>query len=327
MSNPTPRVSIIIPVYNSEKTVGEALDSVLTQTYTDYEVIVVNDGSTDNSEGVIRRYVTAGAGDITCITQRNKGAAAARNAGLRLSKGELIAFLDADDLWDTDKLKTAVETLEARPGVMLVFSDMRHSVDGKMVHASYLHERGYRHIASGQIYDNLLQENFIFTPTVVMRKSIFAKIGYFDENLKIAEDYDLWLRIAKDFEVMFIDRPLVTRRRIGSNITENRQVYIESCICLREKLLEIHKQEPHRRAIIEKQLKRDRYQLGYALFDAMNLKESREVFSKTFFDPNYFIGALFYIAVSFLPIPVIRTLRGLKARKRGKTHCHERTYE
>lgn len=311
-----PKVSIIIPVYNSQKTVGEALDSVLAQTYADHEVIVINDGSTDDSEAVIRRYVTGGRADIICVTQKNKGAAAARNAGIRIAKGELIAFLDADDLWDTDKLKTAAETLKAHPGVMLVFSDMRHSVDGKMVHASYLHERDYRHIASGQIYDNLLKENFIFTPTVVARKSIFTKTGYFDESLKIAEDYDLWLRIALQFEILFIDRPLVTRRRIGSNITRDKRLYIESGIRLREKLLTVHTQEPQRRAIIEEQLRRDRYQLGYALFDTMHLKESRETFSKTFFDPNYFLRSLFYIAASFLPIPVIRALRGLKAKKR-----------
>lgn len=311
-----PKVSVIIPIYNAQATIAEALDSVLAQVYADYEVIVVNDGSTDGSEAVIRRYVTDGKADIIGVTQKNKGAAAARNAGIRIARGELIAFLDADDLWDTDKLKTAVETLEAHPGVMLVFSDMRHSVDGKMVHASYLHERGYRHIASGQIYDNLLKENFIFTPTVVMRKSVFTKAGYFDESLKIAEDYDLWLRIAKDFETLFIDRPLVTRRRIGSNITDDKRLYIESGIRLRKKLLEIHKQEPARCVIIEKQLKRDRYQLGYALFDAMNLKKSREAFFQTLFDPDYFLKSVFYIIISFLPISVIQSLRKIRAGKR-----------
>lgn len=313
-----PKVSVIIPIYNAQATVSEALDSVLAQTYTDYEMIVVNDGSTDNSEGIIRRYLTAGMGDITCVTQRNKGAAAARNAGIRIARGELIAFLDADDLWDKDKLKTSVETLDAHPGVMLAFSDMRHHVDGEAVHASYLHERGYRHVASGQIYDNLLKENFIFTPTVVMRKSIFAKAGYFDESLKIAEDYDLWLRITKDSEVLFIDRPLVTRRRTGSNITQDKQLYIESAIRLREKLLQTHAQEPQRRAIIEEQLRRDRYQLGYALFDTMRLKESRKAFSKTLFDPQYFLKSLFYIIVSFLPVSAIRSLRKIRAGKREK---------
>ena len=106
-----PKVSIVIPVYNSEKTVGEALDSVLAQTHTDYEVIVVNDGSTDNSEAVIRRYVTAGTGDITCVTQKNKGAAAARNAGIRIAKGELIAFLDADDLWFPTFLNQSIKAI------------------------------------------------------------------------------------------------------------------------------------------------------------------------------------------------------------------------
>lgn len=312
------RISVIIPAYNSEKTIGEALESVLAQTYRDFEIIIVNDGSTDDSEAVIRRYVTGGNGDITCVTQKNKGAAAARNAGIRIAKGELIAFLDADDLWDKDRLATALQAMDADPQAMIVFSDMRHMVDETIVHSSYLHERGYQHLSGGRIYDNLLKENFIFTPTVTLRRDVLKDVGYFDEGLPIAEDYDLWLRIAKDFEVLFIDRPLVTRRRIGSNITRDTRLYIESGIRLRERLLEMHKQEPHRRAIIEKQLKRDRYQLGYTLFDSMYLKESRDAFFQTLFDPDYFLKSVFYIIISFLPVSAIRSLRKIQAGKREK---------
>ncbi len=309
------RVSVIIPVYNAGKTIREALDSVLAQTYRDFELIIVNDGSTDDSDAVIHRYITDGRGDITCVAQKNKGAAAARNAGIRIARGELIAFLDADDLWDTDKLKTAVDALEARPEAMMVFSDMRHSVDGKMIHASYLHERGYRHVSSGQVYDNLLKENFIFTPTVVMRKSVFATIGYFDESLKIAEDYDLWLRVARDHEVLFVDRPLVTRRRLGANITENREVYALSAIRLKEKLLNIHRDEPQRLRLIAHRLTRDQYNLGYILFNAAKGQEARQMFFKTVRVPLYSLRSLFYIVVSFLPEGVIQYLRRARTMK------------
>lgn len=318
MSKTMPKVSIIIPVYNSQKTVGEALDSVAAQTCADYEIIVVNDGSTDQSEGLIKKYMRP-PWDITYVEQVNKGAAAARNAGIWIAKGQLIAFLDADDLWDKDRLAAGLETMDKNPQAGLVFSDMRHMADGTLVHASYLHERGYRNLSSGRIYDNLLKENFIFTPTVTLRRDVLKEVGYFDEALPIAEDYDLWLRIARQFEILFIDRPLVTRRRVGSNITEDRQVYIESCICLREKLLAVHKEEPLRHQLIEGQLKRDRYNLGYTLFDSMNLKKSRKTFSRTLFAPGYFLKSLFYIIISFLPISVILALRGLKAGKREET--------
>lgn len=309
------RASVIIPVYNAEKTIGDALESVAAQTCADYEIIVVNDGSTDQSEGLIKKYMRPPL-NITYVEQINKGAAAARNAGIRIAKGELIAFLDADDLWDKDRLAAGLETMDKNPQARLVFSDMRHMAGGTLVHASYLHERGYQNLSSGRIYDNLLKENFIFTPTVTLRRDVLKEAGYFDEALPIGEDYDLWLRIARLYPVYFIDRPLVTRRRIGSNITEDKQVYIESCIRLREKLLAIHKEEPVRRRIIGGQLKRDRYNLGYTLFDAMNLKESRKAFSRTLFDPDYFFKAVFYIIISFLPVSAIRSLRKIRAGKR-----------
>ncbi len=303
-----PRVSIIIPVYNSDKTISEALESVAAQTYTDYEIIVVNDGSSDQSESVIKKYMRPPF-DITYVEQINKGAAAARNTGLRLAKGEFVAFLDADDLWDKNRLAAAIQTMDADPQTGLVFSDMRHMVDGALVHASYLHERGYRHLSSGRIYDNLLKENFIFTPTVTLRRDVLKEVGYFDESLPITEDYDLWLRITRQYPVHYIDRPLVTRRRIGSNITENRQAYVQSCIRLREKLLDVHRAEPDRRKLIEWQLKRDRYNLGYILFDDLKLKESRKTFFQTLSDRKYFSRSLFYIVISFLPVSAIRSLR------------------
>lgn len=315
MSGAMSRISVVIPVYNADKTVGEALESVAAQTCADYEIIVVNDGSTDQSEGLIKKYMRPPL-NITYVEQMNKGAAAARNAGLRLAKGEFVAFLDADDLWDKDRLAAAIQTMDANPQTGLVFSDMRHMVNGALVHASYLHERGYRHLSSGLIYDNLLKENFIFTPTVTLRRDVLKEVGYFDEALPIAEDYDLWLRIARQFEALFIDRPLATRRRIGGNITEDRQAYVQSCIHLRKKLLDVHKEEPGRRRLIEGQLKRDRYNLGYALFDAANFKESRKAFFQTFFSPGYFLKSLFYIIISFLPVSAIQSLRGLLAEKR-----------
>ncbi len=310
------RVSVVIPVYNSEKTVGEALDSVAAQTCADYEIIVVNDGSIDESEAIIKGYMRPPL-DITYVEQVNKGAAAARNAGLRLAKGEFVAFLDADDLWDKDKLATAVQAMDIHQDAKLVFTDMRHVVNGSLVHSSYLHERGYRSLSDGMIYDNLLRENFIFTPTVMLRRGILNEIGHFDEQLPIAEDYDLWLRITRRYPVHYIDRPLVTRRRVGSNITEDRQVYIESCIRLREKLLAVHKEEPVRYRLIAGQLKYDRYNLGYALFDAADFKESRKVFLQTLFAPDYFLKSLFYIVVSFLPVSIIQSLRGIRSRTRG----------
>ena len=259
------RVSIIIPVYNSEKTVAEALESVAAQTYTDYEIIVVNDGSGDQSKSIIKKYMRPPL-DITYVEQANKGPAAARNAGLRLAKGEFIAFLDADDTWDRDKLARQIKLFEENPGLGLVYCDMKHVVDGRVVHDAYLREKGYTQATEGRIYDNLLKENFIFTPAVLVKKSCLDAVGGFREDLKIGEDFDLWLRIAAVFPVGMVAGSLVTRHRHTGNITRDRALYAKCLIRVYEDQLIKNRDNAQRRALIGKKLEDLNFSLGYHAF-------------------------------------------------------------
>jgi glycosyltransferase involved in cell wall biosynthesis len=196
----TTKFSIIIPTYNRSNVIGEALDSVSAQTFQNYEVIVVDDGSTDDTCEALKPY----ADRIRYFKQLNKGPAAARNRGVVESRGEYIAFLDSDDLWYFDKLAQVAEAVQDHPEAGLFYSDFR------LVNKLHNHSRIQRckHIV-GNAYYQLLLFNFIGTSTVVVKRGCFDICGLFCEALFGPEDWDLWIRIARKFPIVHIPATLV----------------------------------------------------------------------------------------------------------------------
>lgn len=286
-----PKVSVIIPVYNGEKYIAEAIDSVLAQTYPAHEIIVVDDGSTDRTREIVNSYSvmrTASCENalrtthdaIRYIYQPNKGPAAARNSGIKEAKGEYIAFLDSDDVWMPEKLEKEIRLITDSDYAM-VYCDMSHSVDGKLIYKSYLKEKKYKYVSCGKIYENLLRENFIFTPTVLVRKKTFYKVGYFDETYRICEDYKMWLMIARDYEIGFLDETLVTRRRNKANITCDKLLFINSGIRLFKELLNSNHHSDKTKEIIEGEYRRRFFDLGYYYWDRGDLGRARENFIRT----------------------------------------------
>lgn len=309
------RISVVIPMYNAQDEIVNALASVIHQTFPAAEIIVVDDGSTDQGMEKVRAFCEHSARPVKYIRQENQGPAAARNRGIREAKGEYVAFLDADDTWEETKLEKQMAKLESSPESPFCFTDMRHVVNGEVIHESYLHERDYRHLTEGQIYENLLRQNFIFTPTVVVKRDIFESIGLFDETLRVSEDYDLWLRIARKFPVCFVDEILVTRRRTGHNTTLDRKLYIRSCIALRQKLLERERDFPQRQSLLRDKLAADRFALAYAQFEDGLFAEARRSFCQILMHGRFFVRSLFYIVLTFLPSELVAGLRGWKQKK------------
>ncbi len=198
-----PRVSIIIPTYNRHKFLQEAIDSVLAQSYRDYELIVVDDGSTDETAEVAHKYN----GKLSYIYQQNRGVSAARNKGIAASTGDYICFLDSDDLWQPDKLKVQLEFMDKRPKYPVCYTDeiwIRYGVrvNQRKKHAKY----------GGWILPHCLPLCIISPSSVMISRGVFDKLGVFDESLPAAEDYDLWLRIAKAYPVYFIPDALIIKR-------------------------------------------------------------------------------------------------------------------
>jgi glycosyltransferase involved in cell wall biosynthesis len=209
-----PKVSVIIPVYNAEKYIKDAIDSVLNQTYKDLEIVVVDDGSTDKTKEIVeiqRRKVVRVHVDIEYIYQMNKGPGAARNTGIKAATGEYIAFLDSDDMWMPEKIGKQVVKFKENPDYGLIHTDrIRLEPDGTL-------RTTKGKTLEGDVFKELLMGNFIVCSSVLIKKSCFDDIGLFDEDRNNrAEDYDIWLRIAKNYQIGFIAEPLI-RYRVNFN--------------------------------------------------------------------------------------------------------------
>lgn len=206
-----PKVSVIVCAYNMMEYLPETIDSVLQQTYTDFEVIVVDDGSTDNTTQWVQQVTDP---RVRLISQSNMGLSEACNTGLENARGEYIAFLDADDLWESTKLAKQVAILDRCSEVGIVYTWV-----------TYMNEKGestgrvVKAEAEGYIWEQLIEVNQIECGSVAMiRRACFEKIGLFDTNLKsYSQDWDLWLRLALHYQFKVIRESLVYyRQRVGS---------------------------------------------------------------------------------------------------------------
>ncbi len=199
-----PKVSVIIPTYNRWPMVREAIDSVLAQDDEDFELIVVDDGSTDGTSEALGQY----GGRVKIIQHpHNRGVSAARNTGLLRSRGKYIAFLDSDDLWVKGKLKTQVAFLDENPHYPLCYTDEIWIRRGKRVNPMKKHSK-----YSGWIFEKCLPLCIISPSSAMMRRMLFSKVGLFDEALPVCEDYDFWLRVSVRFPIFFIDKKLIIKR-------------------------------------------------------------------------------------------------------------------
>jgi glycosyltransferase involved in cell wall biosynthesis len=198
-----PQVSVIIPTYNRAWCLREAVDSVLAQEFKDFELIVVDDGSSDETPSLLREYGDA----IRVLRQPNRGVSAARNAGILAARGELIAFLDSDDIWLKGKLASQVEYFSRHPGTLICQTEELWVKDGRRVNPGKRHRK-----QAGMIFESSLQLCLVSPSAVMLRRSLFDRVGLFDERLPACEDYDLWLRVSCRFPVELIETPLIVKR-------------------------------------------------------------------------------------------------------------------
>jgi glycosyltransferase involved in cell wall biosynthesis len=201
----TPGVSVIMCTYNYGRFLGAALDSVLEQTYPDFEVIVVDDDSTDDTPWIMDGYQVDPRVRYERITHR--GQAGAKNVGIDLAQAPLIAFLDADDIWLPDKLKRQVALMNANPEVGVIYSPKL-----LMDEAGRALESSPQILHRGQVLPALFRDNFVCFSSAVVRRCVLDRVGHFDESLPLAADYDLWLRTALHYPFDFVDCPLVKYR-------------------------------------------------------------------------------------------------------------------
>lgn len=209
------RISIVTPTYNRPELLKISINSVLSQTYRDFELIVIDDCSSDNTPGVLEGFRDERLKVIR--NSSNKGIAAVRNIGVASSQGKYIAFLDDDDEWLPDKLEKQIRIMEdGSESLGCVYSGcLTTGPDGSEIVSTSIPR--YRN----KVLNELLLENFITTSTTLVKKSCIEKAGLFDEDIPYGEDYDMWIRIAEDFEFDFAPEPLTKYRIHPNSITKN----------------------------------------------------------------------------------------------------------
>jgi len=217
---PLPKVSVIIPTYNRSHLIRDAVGSVLSQTYRDFELIVVDDGSTDETADVLSRY----GNQLRYLYQEKKGRSAARNFGAQQAKGEYIAFLDSDDLWLPDKLFRQVPILKSAPRNVVLVHGYKRVVDQYLCPITGWEakvRRFFRRAEKGQeTYESNLRACHVFTSSVLMRRSTFLESGGYDVQLMVLEDLDLYLRILlKGDTFAFLPEPPLILYRMHPNNT------------------------------------------------------------------------------------------------------------
>jgi glycosyltransferase involved in cell wall biosynthesis len=214
-------VSVVIPCYNYAQFLGEAVKSVLAQTYPHFEIIVVDDGSTDNIAEVVARFP-----DVRLIPQENQGLSAARNTGLRESKGSCLVFLDADDRLLPDALETGVNSMKSHPeSAFVVGQSLFISADGSALPTTP------RYCDDEDIYSAFLSRNYIrMTGMVMFRRSVFDSVWGFDASFDACSDYELYLRITRDFPVHFHNHPVAEYRKHGENMSYNSALMLKTIL-------------------------------------------------------------------------------------------------
>ena len=199
----SPSVSVVLPTFNSSKFLPDAIASVRAQKWPDLEVVVVDDGSTDDTLSVLNKL---GGSNLRVIEQPNAGPAVARNTGIAEARNDWIAFLDADDCWEPNKLSVQFNELRRQPDARFCFSDVTFVCpDGREREVSF-------RLFGRPLLLELLKGNALATPSILVRRACFEEVGVFDTKMRISEDWDMWLRLAARFEHAMVRHPLVTCR-------------------------------------------------------------------------------------------------------------------
>ena len=223
-----PLISVIIPVYNAEATIKETIDSVLNQTFTDLELLVINDGSKDSSLSIISNIKDS---RLKVFSYKNAGVAISRNRGIKKAGGKFIAFLDADDLWTSDKLEAQLKALQSNPKAAVAYS----WVDYINEFGEFLHNGNHTTI-NGNAYKQLLVENVLENGSnPLIRRDALIKVGGFNQSLTPAEDWDMWLRLASQYDFVTVPDAYVLYRMSFSSVSTNVVEMEKACLKFIEK--------------------------------------------------------------------------------------------
>lgn len=302
-----PEVSVIIPTHNYADYIGEALESVFNQSFNNFEVIVVDDGSSDSTRKIIESY-----GDqIRYFYQEQQGPAKARNKGIIESRGIYIAFLDADDIWYPTKLEKQMSLFKANPEIGMAITDNK-LFDERGIYKAYVGKKTY--LFKGDLAANIFINSGVVTPTVMVRREVFDKVGLFEEGLRIGEDDNMWIRIAVEYEVAIVDEALAGIRNHAARTMNINDSLVES-VGKNIKLLTT-KYGPKVASKILPLAPLKYHQLyfndGYKYFENRDYPQARRQFLKALNYSCWHWKTYVYTALTFTPLWITSMVRLLK---------------
>lgn len=271
MTDTVPAVAIIIPCYNAQGTLAPTLDSALAQSFRDFVIVAVNDGSQDDTLAILEQYAKRHPDKIQVISQPNRGQTVAKNVGIANSRGEFIAFLDSDDLWAPDKLEKQLTLMAARPDTGLCYTAARQiDVQGAVVGTI-----GVSASHRGRCVNELILRNNIVASSVLARRAAIERAGLFDEHLRACENWDLWIRIARDYAVEFIDEPLTSYRVHPNNMSKNFERMFQARMYVIDKHLPQGDEDPELRERRREALFKAHLSFAKGYVEALRLDEAR----------------------------------------------------
>lgn len=274
---PLAKVTALIPTYNSARYICDAVDSVLAQTHPIHEVLVVDDGSTDDTAAVLRRYRSK----IRYIRQSNAGPPAARNTGLAQVTGDFIALLDSDDLWVPEKTERQMEYIEQHPTCGFVYSDMKTFDETGVIEESVKISRNLN-LPSGYIFPQLFDETLFQTSALLIRKDCIG-VGGFDTTLRMGDDYEFFMRIARHYEAGYVDQRLVLYRQHPSQGTRTWGMQLQQGlpweILVLERIIERYPEirEELGNARVKQRLAKPYFNLAYACMAEGDHRDARRL--------------------------------------------------
>lgn len=306
-----PKISVIIPTYNAAQYLPKAIESILNQTYKNFEIIIVDDGSTDNTKEVLTPYLSS----IIYIYQENKKQAFARNVALKKAQGDYIAFLDADDLWLPKTLEIQNLALDLYPEIVMVFGNIiefdekeNFEIGGIKQEELNIFEKSNTinfnnkkiEIFYGNVFQYLFKGNFIPIMTVMLKKSVLEKIGNFDESTVPTEDYHLWLRISKNYPIGYLKQNLAKTRILqNSSSRKNIDFSYGQEIKTLKKIIKMKINIPSQ--IIKKHLAYKYFRQGYACFIFQKINKARKLFALSLIYYPFQNRTFFYFLITFCP--------------------------
>jgi len=309
------KISAVIPAYNSAAYINDAITSIHEQTHPIDEIIIIDDGSTDNTCEVVQRSK----GNIIYIKQENQGPSAARNHGIKAASGDWIAFLDADDQWTPDKTKEQLITLKKYPKLRLIASDMAEIADSNIITPSVLnkhHLSDFFQKLGGKPIPNalaaLMEKNFIPTGTVLVKRTTLFESGLFNPEIRFGEDLELWAKIAAHTPITCLAQVHMLRRQHGDNATQSTFPMLTDLVKVCESIRHWDSDALVAQGINPNKLvARAWADLGYWHFASGNQKLARKSFQSSLCE-HFTKRAFFYGIASILPAALSNGMKHTK---------------